>query len=140
MSLSLFLITYLGIALGKVPGLVIDRVGIALLGAIAMVGFGVISTQAAVQAIDLPTILLLYSLMIISAQLRLGGFYTWSASRILSLLTRNEVTCGDKAPVHGSSTGVWRWLRMTRTSSIPPPAMATIPKPAASQRARSCTR
>ena len=88
MSLTLFLITYLGIALGKVPGLVIDRVGIALLGAIAMVGFGVISTQAAVQAIDLPTILLLYSLMIISAQLRLGGFYTWSASRILLLLTR----------------------------------------------------
>ena len=34
MSLTIFLITYLGIALGKVPGLVIDRVGIALLGAI----------------------------------------------------------------------------------------------------------
>jgi len=88
MSLTLFLITYFGIALGKVPGLVIDRVGIALLGAIAMVGFGVVSTQSAVRAIDLPTILLLYSLMVISAQLRLGGFYTWSASRILTLLTR----------------------------------------------------
>ncbi len=88
MSLTIFLITYLGIALGKVPGLVIDRVGIALLGAIAMVGSGVISTPSAVQAIDLPTILLLYSLMVISAQLRLGGFYTWSASRILTLLTR----------------------------------------------------
>ena len=34
MSLAIFLITYLGIALGKVPGLVIDRVGITLLGAI----------------------------------------------------------------------------------------------------------
>ena len=86
MPLALFLITYIGIALGKVPGLVIDRVGIALLGAIAMVGFGVVSTREAVQAIDLPTILLLYSLMIISAQLRLGGFYTWSASRMLALL------------------------------------------------------
>ncbi|WP_372682438.1 anion transporter [Desulfosarcina sp.] len=88
MSLAIFLITYLAIALGKVPGLVIDRVGIALLGAIAMVGFGVISTPSAVQAIDLPTILLLYSLMVISAQLRLGGFYSWSASRILTLLKR----------------------------------------------------
>ncbi|MBR9987356.1 MAG: anion transporter [Desulfosarcina sp.] len=88
MSLTIFLITYLGIALGKVPGLVIDRVGIALLGAIAMVGFGVVSTPSAVQAIDLPTILLLYSLMVISAQLRLGGFYTWAASRILTLLAR----------------------------------------------------
>jgi Na+/H+ antiporter NhaD/arsenite permease-like protein len=80
MALALFLITYVGIALGKVPGLVIDHVGIALLGAIAMVASGVISTRAAVQSIDLSTILLLYSLMIISAQLRLGGFYTWSAS------------------------------------------------------------
>ncbi len=88
MALTLFLITYIGIALGKVPGLVIDRVGIALLGAIAMVGFGVVSTQAAVQSIDLPTILLLYALMVVSAQLRLGGFYTWSASKILTLLTR----------------------------------------------------
>jgi Na+/H+ antiporter NhaD/arsenite permease-like protein len=91
MPLTLFLITYIGIALGKVPGLVIDRVGIALLGAIAMVGFGVVSTQSAVQSIDLPTIMLLYSLMIISAQLRLGGFYTWSASRILTLLTRPKL-------------------------------------------------
>jgi Na+/H+ antiporter NhaD/arsenite permease-like protein len=88
MSLTLFLITYVGIALGKVPGLVIDRVGIALLGAIAMVVTGVITAPAAVQSIDLSTILLLYSLMIISAQLRLGGFYTWSASAILSQLSR----------------------------------------------------
>ena len=88
MPLALFLITYIGIALGKVPGLAIDRVGIALLGAITMVVTGVISTQAAVQSIDLSTILLLYSLMIISAQLRLGGFYTWSASAILSRLSR----------------------------------------------------
>lgn len=88
MPLALFLITYIGIALGKVPGLAIDRVGIALLGAIAMVGVGVVSTQAAVQSIDLPTILLLYSLMVISAQLRLGGFYTRSASLILGQLRR----------------------------------------------------
>lgn len=47
----------MGIALGKIPGLVIDRVGIALLGAIAMVGFGVVSTPSAIQSIDLPTIL-----------------------------------------------------------------------------------
>lgn len=88
MALALFLITYIGIALGKIPGLAIDRVGIALLGAIAMVGFGVVTTRDAVQSIDLPTILLLYSLMVVSAQLRLGGFYTWSASRMLSLLAR----------------------------------------------------
>jgi len=85
---ALFIITYIGIALGKVPGIGLDRVGIALLGAIGMVAFGVMTPKAAFGSIDLSTILLLYSLMIISAQLRLGGFYTWAASRILVLLAR----------------------------------------------------
>ena len=86
MAITIFCLTYLGIALGRVPGLVIDRVGIALLGAIAMVTFGIVTTENAVRSIDLPTILLLYSLMIISAQLRLGGFYTWLAAKMLLLL------------------------------------------------------
>jgi Na+/H+ antiporter NhaD/arsenite permease-like protein len=84
----IFLATYIGIALGRVPGLALDRVGIALLGAIAMIVSGAVSVKEAVSAIDLPTILLLYSLMIVSAQLRLGGFYTWSASRLTRLLER----------------------------------------------------
>ncbi len=84
---AIFCLAYLGIALGKIPGLVIDRVGVAMLGAIAMVVLGVVTPEAAVRAIDLPTILLLYSLMIISAQLRLGGFYTWVALKTVSLCT-----------------------------------------------------
>ena len=76
------------IALGKVPGLAIDRVGIALLGAIGMVAAGVITTERAVEAVDIPTVLLLYSLMVVSAQLRLGGFYSWAASELVRLLDR----------------------------------------------------
>jgi Na+/H+ antiporter NhaD/arsenite permease-like protein len=87
-AVTIFFLTYLGIALGKIPGLVIDRVGVALLGAIAMVALGVVSPESAVRSIDLPTILLLYSLMIISAQLRLGGFYTWFALKTVSLSAR----------------------------------------------------
>lgn len=87
-AVVLFGLTYVGIALGKVPGLVIDRVGIALLGAIGMVAAGVVTTAGAVQAVDIPTILLLYSLMVVSAQLRLGGFYSWAASEIVILLDR----------------------------------------------------
>jgi len=85
---GIFIITYIGVALGRIPGLVIDRVGIALLGAIAMVVGGVVTTETALRSIDLPTILLLYSLMIVSAQLRLGGFYTWAASKMTLLLGR----------------------------------------------------
>lgn len=87
-ALVIFTITYIGVALGRIPGLVIDRVGIALLGAIAMIVFGVLTPTEAVRSIDLPTILLLYALMVLSAQLRLGGFYTWTASRIVFLLKR----------------------------------------------------
>lgn len=88
LAASIFTITYIGVALGRIPGLVIDRVGIALLGAIGMIVCGVLTTEAAVNSIDLPTILLLYSLMIISAQLRLGGFYTWAALKVTLLLDR----------------------------------------------------
>ncbi|TFG96546.1 MAG: anion transporter [Calditrichales bacterium] len=86
-AVTIFCLAYLGIAVGKIPGLRIDRVGLALLGAIAMVVFGVLSPENAVRSIDLPTILLLYSLMIVSAQLRLGGFYTWIAMRIIPFYT-----------------------------------------------------
>lgn len=87
----IFAVTYGGVAIGRIPGLRLDRTGIAVLGAIAMVSGGFISLQQAVQAIDFPTILLLYALMIISAQLRLGGFYTWVALRITTLLSRPQL-------------------------------------------------
>lgn len=81
----IFFITYAGVALGGIPRLAIDRTGIALLGAIAMVVFGVIAPGQALGSISLGTLLLLYGLMIVSAQLRLGGFYTWLAVRIAAM-------------------------------------------------------
>ncbi|OKY75842.1 MAG: anion transporter [Desulfobulbaceae bacterium DB1] len=83
---TIFILTYAGVALGRIPGLALDRTGIALLGAIAMVVSGAVPLETAMGAIDLPTIVLLYGLMILSAQLRLGGFYTWIASRSTGLL------------------------------------------------------
>jgi Na+/H+ antiporter NhaD/arsenite permease-like protein len=93
-ALVVFVLTYLGIAFGRLPGLAIDRTGIAMLGAIAMVVSGVMTTAEAFHAVDIPTILLLYSLMVISAQLRLGGFYAWSAGRIIPLLGRPRLFLG----------------------------------------------
>ena len=85
-ALLIFILTYLGVALGRIPGLALDRTGIALLGAIAMVVSGAVPLHSAMEAIDLPTIILLYALMVLSAQLRLGGFYTWVAGRTVALL------------------------------------------------------
>lgn len=87
-ALLIFTLSYMGIALGRIPGLALDRVGIAILGAIAMVVFKVVSPAEAVRSIDFPTLCLLYGLMIISAQLRLGGFYTFTAEKILFLVAR----------------------------------------------------
>jgi len=87
-ALLIFTATYLGVAAGRIPGLNLDRTGIALLGAIAMVASGAVPLASAMTAIDLPTIILLYALMVVSAQLRLGGFYTWIAGRTVPLLAR----------------------------------------------------
>lgn len=84
--LILFVVTYAGVALGRIPGLTLDRTGIALLGAIAMVSGGAVTIGEASSSIDTSTILLLYSLMIVSAQLRLGGFYTRTALRMTAWL------------------------------------------------------
>jgi Na+/H+ antiporter NhaD/arsenite permease-like protein len=88
MTLLIFLVTYAGIAVGGVPGLKIDRTGVALLGAIAMVAAGVLPLDGAMAAIDAPTLLLLFGLMIVSAQLRLAGFYDAMALRLAGLVAR----------------------------------------------------
>lgn len=84
----IFSATYCGVALGGIPGLVLDRTGIALIGAIAMVAAGVLTTSEAVASIHVPTILLLYALMVVSSQFRLGGLYTRVALAITKLLGR----------------------------------------------------
>jgi Na+/H+ antiporter NhaD/arsenite permease-like protein len=81
----IFLIVYLGMILGGLPFLQLDRTGIALLGAIALVGIGAVTPEEAAQAIHLPTLILLFSFMVVSAQMRLGGFYGWVTRGIAEL-------------------------------------------------------
>jgi Na+/H+ antiporter NhaD/arsenite permease-like protein len=83
LTVLIFTVTYIGIALGRVPGLLIDRTGIALVGAITMVMVGAVSVQDATATIDFSTILLLFGLMILSAQLRVAGFYRLVAGYVL---------------------------------------------------------
>jgi Na+/H+ antiporter NhaD/arsenite permease-like protein len=114
-----FAVVYLGMILGGLPFLQLDRTGVALLGAIAIVGLGALTPEQAALSIHLPTLLLLFSFMVISAQMRLGGFYTWvtlriaslpltplallaatmSATAALSALFSNDVVCLAVAPV-----------------------------------------
>jgi Na+/H+ antiporter NhaD/arsenite permease-like protein len=76
---------YLGMILGDLPFLQLDRTGIALLGAIGLVGIGALSPEQAAQSVHLPTLLLLFSFMVVAAQMRLGGFYDWVTLRLAAL-------------------------------------------------------
>ena len=55
----IFIGSYLALALGRIPGLSIDRAGIALVGAGLMVASGALSMEDAYRAVDLDTITLL---------------------------------------------------------------------------------
>jgi Na+/H+ antiporter NhaD/arsenite permease-like protein len=72
---AIFLGSYLALAIGRVPGLSIDRAGIALVGAGLMVASGALPIDDAYRAIDFGTITLLLGMMIVVAHLRLSGFF-----------------------------------------------------------------
>ena len=79
---TIFGLTYLALALGKVPGLRIDRAGIALVGAAAMLACGVLSMHDAARAVDYETIVLLFGMMVVVSYLRLAGFFALATERI----------------------------------------------------------
>ncbi|WP_432263589.1 anion transporter [Cupriavidus sp. TMH.W2] len=81
---GIFLIVYLGMILGGLPFFQLDRTGVALLGAIALISVDAVSLEAAAGSVHLPTVILLFSFMVVSAQMRLGGFYDWVTHRFAS--------------------------------------------------------
>ncbi len=117
--LAVFLFVYAGMILGRIPGLALDRTGVALLGAIALVSVGRVSVGELSSVIDVPTIALLFGLMVVSAQFRMSGFYSRLVGRIaaaevsppallavlvgvvgvLSALLANDIVCLAVAPV-----------------------------------------
>ncbi len=76
---TIFVLTYAGVAIGRFPGLRIDRAGIALTGAAFTIAVGAISPQEAYRAIDLDTLALLLGMMIVVGHLRLSGFFRLAA-------------------------------------------------------------
>jgi Na+/H+ antiporter NhaD/arsenite permease-like protein len=83
-ALIIFIITYTGIIFTRLPKINIDRPSAAFFGAVAMMVFGVLSFDEAVQAIDFNTIFLLLGMMIIITTLQLDGFFSWIATRTIA--------------------------------------------------------
>lgn len=118
LPLLLFVLTYLGLALGRVPPLKLDRTGFAVLGAVAFLATGLISVEEAKAAVDAPTLAVLFGMMLLSAQYRLSGLYSAIGGRLarveaprrlllgtilvtalLSAVLTNDVVCFALTPV-----------------------------------------
>jgi Na+/H+ antiporter NhaD/arsenite permease-like protein len=75
-ALAIFAATYLVLAIGRFPGLRIDRTGAAIIGASLMIGANVLTFDEAIHAVDHATLVLLFGMMIVVANLRLSGFFS----------------------------------------------------------------
>jgi Na+/H+ antiporter NhaD/arsenite permease-like protein len=130
-ALTVFVGTYVGLGLGRLPLFRVDRTGVAIIGATAMIATGVIPWDRAVAAVDAHTLVLLFGMMIIAAYLRLSGFFRLVADLAvrrartatgllamiivaaggLSALFVNDVVCLVMAPIV---------IEVTRQLRLPP--------------------
>jgi Na+/H+ antiporter NhaD/arsenite permease-like protein len=83
---AIFLASYLVFAIGKFPGLKIDRPGAAIIGAVLMFAFRILYPGDSLRFIDFPTLVLLFSMMLIVAYLHQAGFFDWVTHLIVGRL------------------------------------------------------
>ena len=76
--------------LGKSPVFRIDRAGASIIGAIALIAFGVLSFDDAVKYVDFKTIVILFSMMIIVANLKLAGFFELLGNVVLQKVSTKK--------------------------------------------------
>jgi hypothetical protein len=82
--------SYIVFALGKFPGMKIDRPGAAIIGAVLMFTIGAVPASNALHFIHFGTVVLLFSMMLVVAHLHLAGFFDW--------ITELVVTRAETAP------------------------------------------
>jgi Na+/H+ antiporter NhaD/arsenite permease-like protein len=98
---EIFAVTYIAIAIGRLPGFRLDRAGAALVGASLMLAVGGVGIDEVSRIIDFETIALLLGMMIVVGNLRLSGFFRlitgWAVARArhpLQLLAAVTLTSG----------------------------------------------
>jgi Na+/H+ antiporter NhaD/arsenite permease-like protein len=82
-GLVIFAVTYLLIAVQRLPFIHLNRPAASLVGAVAMVVFGVLSLNEAYAAVDLDVIVFLLGLMLVVGYLEVGKFFEWAAEAVL---------------------------------------------------------
>jgi Na+/H+ antiporter NhaD/arsenite permease-like protein len=108
---AIFILTYAGVALGRIPGLRLDRAGVALTGAAMMMAVGALSPQEAYGAVDLDTIVLLLGMMIVVAHLKLSGFFRLVAGWALTRAHSPALLLGAVVVTAGTLSAFWSTMR-----------------------------
>src|SRR5439155_13349375 len=83
--LLVLILTYIGMAAGRIAWLRVDRTGIALLAVIALLASGEMTLDDFGSAVDMPTLALLFAMMIVSAQLAESGFIDLCARTMVEM-------------------------------------------------------
>src|SRR3954468_9115263 len=129
-GIVIFIGSYVVFAFGKFPGMKIDRPGMAIIGAVLMVVFGIVNARDALGSVDFATIVLLFSMMLIVANLHLVGFFDVVAefvgarmgarhllpavivsTGVLSAFFVNDIICLVMVPIV---------LKITKRMGVPP--------------------
>lgn len=84
-------LTYIGIALGGFPGLRVNRTTITLIGVGLLLGLGLLDYEKMGSLLEINTLVLLFGMMVINANLQLAGFFRLAGASILKF-TRSPRT------------------------------------------------
>jgi Na+/H+ antiporter NhaD/arsenite permease-like protein len=87
-AILILLAVYLVLAIGRLPGFRVDRTGACIIGATLMIALGVLTLDEAYAAINYDTIILLFGVMIVVANLRLSGFFAAVAEWVVEHANR----------------------------------------------------
>jgi Na+/H+ antiporter NhaD/arsenite permease-like protein len=82
-ALLIFAATYFLIAIQRLPFVHLNRPAASLVGAVAMVVFGVLSLPQAYGAVDFDVLVFLLGMMLIVGYLEVGKFFEWVAEWVL---------------------------------------------------------
>ncbi|HIH01992.1 TPA: hypothetical protein HA259_08010, partial [Thermoplasmata archaeon] len=130
---AVFLFTYALISIRRFPKVRVDRPAAALLGAALMLVFGIVSPEAAIDAINMDIVLLLVGMMLLVAGLELCGFFEWVSIRMIKhsksqfqLLALTMVVTGSLSALVLNDTVVLlitpiiiRTCRLLRSNPVP---------------------
>lgn len=90
LTIAIFVLVYVAMGVGHMPGLRLDRTGSAIVGAMILLVAGKITPDAAWNAVDYRALGLLFGLMVVSAAFSVAGFYDWAAQKV------GEIDVGPK--------------------------------------------